>query len=310
MNKENTIQLSVVIPVFNEEKGLFHFIGQLEETFKDLSQYELIFVDDGSSDNTWDIIKNKNQSNKRVRGIRFSRNFGHQPAIMAGLRAVKGDFVGIMDGDGQDPPDVLKEMFEKCLDSYDVVYAVRKKRESGLVKKLAYLIYYRIINQIVPFDMPLDSGDFSVMKRKVVDFITLQKEQFPYIRGLRSWYGGEQLGIEYNRPGRMEGESKYSYKKLLILAIQGITSFSKVPLRIATVVGVIISLGGIVYGLFNIIRKLFFGLPYPGYTSLIVAVTFLGGLQILLLGIIGEYIGNIFEDQRSKPQYIIDEGIE
>ncbi len=309
MDRENP-KLSVVIPVFNEEKGLLQFIDQLEKTLEYLNQYELLFVDDGSSDNTWKIIKQKNQSNNRVRGVRFSRNFGHQPAIMAGLRASKGAIVGIMDGDGQDPPELLKEMFEKCIDGYDVVYAVRKKRDSGLVKKLAYLIYYRIINRIVSFDMPLDSGDFSVMKRKVVEFITLQKEQFPYIRGLRSWYGGKQLGIEYNRPGRTIGESKYSYKKLFILAIQGITSFSKVPLRIATVIGAIISLSGIVYGLFNIIRKLFFGLPYPGYTSLIVAVTFLGGLQILLLGVIGEYIGNIFEDQRSKPQYIIDEGIE
>lgn len=304
-SSENNL-FSVVCPIYNESVGLSNFINELTKAMESLGKrYEIIFVDDGSTDNSLQIIKLACDQNASIKGISFSRNFGHQHAVMAGLRKSSGKAVAVIDGDGQDPPVVLKQLFNKWEEGYDVVYGIRKKRNEGLLKNICYLLFYRILRLLVSFDMPLDSGDFSVMSRNVVDFLVLQREQNPYIRGLRSWWGGKQIGVSYERPNRLRGKTKYSLVKLFLLGISGVTSFSLVPLRISIVLGLFISLSSIVYAIYNIFLKLVYGSP-RGYPSIIVAITFLGGLIIFLLGIIGEYIGHIFEDIRNRPQYIIN----
>jgi dolichol-phosphate mannosyltransferase len=299
------ILFSVVLPVYNEEAGLDALIREIETVLNQTGCiFEIILVDDGSKDGTWNIIESAHARNRQIKGIRLSRNFGHQHALMAGLRKAGGKAVGLMDGDGQDPPAALVQLYEKWKTGYDVVYAVRQSRQENIIKRFLYFLFYRLARFLIPFKIPLDAGDFSVMSREVVDFLVQQKEQNPFLRGLRSYWGGRQIGVPYERPKRKAGKTKYSLPKLFILALNGIISFSRVPLRISIFIGLIISLGSIVYGAYNIYLKFVYGLP-EGYPSIIVALTFLGGLIIFLLGIIAEYLGNVFEDTRDRPQYII-----
>lgn len=303
---------SVIVPVYNEEEVISMSISQLYTVMESLSKpYEILIIDDGSSDRTWELLKSASEKYPSVIGYRLSRNFGHQAAVYAGLCLAKGEAAGIVDGDGQDPPEVLAEMFRRWEDGYDVAYGVRQKRKEHFFKRLCYSSFYRILRRLVAIDIPLDTGDFSVIDHKVIDFITSVADPNPFIRGYRSWYGGRQVAVEYERKARQGGRTKYSWFKLINLAITGITSFSKLPLRLSIYIGGLISVLAFSYAIFVVLRKLIFNFPpygiTTGWSSLITLVAFLGGLNILLLGVVGEYIAHIFDGTKKRPIYLIGE---
>ncbi len=307
---DQRVTISVVLPVFNEQDVLPGLLNELVEHLSEVSGgYEIICVDDHSTDDTWSIINAQHQTNPHIKGVRFRRNFGHQLAIFAGIRQTRGEFVGVMDADGQDPPAVLMEMFHKCQDDYDVVYAVRTNRKESFFKRCAYALFYRFYKLIIPFPVPLDSGDFSVFRRAVADFIAELEEHRPFIRGLRSWYGGQQIGIEYDRPERRSGDTKYSVVKLMLLGLNGAVSFSKVPLRLISVLGIIVSFLSFIYGLYLLALKLTAGINLLGWTSTTVLIVFFGGLNLFVVGIIGEYIGDIFEEVKRRPAFLVDQSV-
>jgi dolichol-phosphate mannosyltransferase len=303
---------SIVIPVYNEEDIIDSLLEDICNNMAQLGEaYEILVVDDGSEDRTWEILLIASERYPAITAYRLSRNFGHQAAIYAGLTMAQGRAVGIMDGDGQDPPAVIVQMFRHWQEGYDVVYGVRRKRKEHLLKRFLYFAYYRILRKIASIDIPLDSGDFCVMDRRVVDFILSMEDRSPFLRGLRSWYGGRQLPLEYERAARQGGEVKYSYLKLMDLSISGITSFSKLPLRLAIFFGGITCFATFSYGLILVLRKLMFHSPTygvgAGLSSLIVVAAFVGGLALLLVGLLGEYIMHIFASVKKFPVFIVRE---
>jgi len=303
---------SIVIPVYNEEDIIESLLVGICNDMAQLGVvYEILVVDDGSYDRTWEILQIASERYPFITAYRLSRNFGHQAAIYAGLTMAQGKAVGIMDGDGQDPPEVIVQMFKHWQEGYDVVYGVRRKRKEHLLKRFLYFSYYRILRKIARIDIPLDSGDFCVMDRRVVDFILSMEDKSPFLRGLRSWYGGWQLPLEYERAARQGGKVKYSYLKLMDLSIRGITSFSKLPLRLAIFFGGITCFGALLYGLISVLRKLIFHSPTygvgAGWSSLILVVAFMGGLTLLLVGLVGEYIMHIFDSVKKFPVFIVRE---
>jgi len=301
---------SVVLPVYNEEEILPEMIKRIEEVLEALGKtYEVILVNDGSNDSSWQIIAENNRRNPSIKGVSFSRNFGHQVAIIAGLRTAKGRMVAVMDADGQDPPELLPKFFKKCEEGFDVVYAIRKKRKENIFKKMAYSTFYRVMRRIAPFEIPLDAGDFSVINRKIADLLISFREHNPFIRGLRCWGGGKSAGIEYDRLARVKGKSKYSMVQLMKLAVIGMVSFSKVPLRFSVFIGFVVSIIAFVFGVINILRYLILGTPFSGFATIVVVMSFLGGIQLIMLGMIGEYISFIFDEIKNRPLYLIDEVI-
>ncbi len=310
ISAKSEIVYSVVIPVFNEQETLLEIINRTERVLSALGEtYEIILVNDGSNDGSWQIILECNRRNPNIKGIRFSRNFGHQIAIIAGLRGSSGRMVAVLDADGQDPPELLPEFFKKCEQGYDVVYAIRKRRKENFFKRLAYFTFYRMLNKMASFEIPLDTGDFSVINRNTVDLLISFKEHNPFIRGLRCWAGGKFIGIEYSRPAREKGDPKYSLFRLLKLALSGFISFSKVPLRVSIFVGIVISMLSFAFGIINILRYIIFDTPFSGFATIVVIISFLGGMQLIMLGMIGEYIGSIFDEIKNRPVYVIDEVI-
>lgn len=306
--------ISVVIPIFNEEENLPVLLERTTNVLNALgSGYELILVNDGSSDRSAEIIKEKRTANPNIKLIQFSRNFGHQAAISAGIRQAAGDAVVIMDGDLQDPPEEIPVFLEKWKSGYDVVYAIRTKRKEGLFKRLAYASFYRILRIISDIDMPLDAGDFCVMDRKVVDVLNREMpEQIRFVRGLRAFAGFRQTGVAYERNERYAGKEKYTFKKLMKLALDGIFDFSVFPLRIAAYTGYIIAASSLALAVFFIFHRIFgfkiFGhspIDNPGLATVVVGIYFLGGLILITLGIVGEYIGRIYYEVKKRPFYII-----
>ncbi|MGE0266949.1 MAG: glycosyltransferase family 2 protein [Candidatus Omnitrophota bacterium] len=301
---------SIVLPVFNEEACLPDILRRLETILTPLGEpFEVICVDDGSKDSSWAIIEQTNRTKPFVKGVKFLRNFGHQLAVFAGIKLCRGQFIAIMDADGQDPPELLPKFFDKCKEGYDVVFAVRKNRKENAIKKFCYKTFYQFYKYIVPFDVPLDSGDFTVFTRHVAEFLKSLDEKKPFIRGLRSWYGGRQTGIEYERDTRMAGSPKYSFYKLILLAINGSISFSRAPLRAITFLGIFISFGSFLAGLYLLFRKMTVGIELLGWTSTIIIIIFFGGLNLFVLGVISEYIGDIFDEVKGRPQFLIKETI-
>lgn len=301
--------LSVVIPIFNESENLPELYRRLSETLGALDlTYEILFVDDASRDGSTEIIARQAAADPHVRSLRFSRNFGHQTAITAGMQLASGELIVLMDGDLQDPPEILPQLIEKQRDEgWDVIYAIRRRRKENLFYRTAYSTFYRILKRMSYIDIPLDSGDFCMMRRRVVDAINALPERNRFVRGLRSWVGFSQTGMEYERAARAAGEAKYNFRRLLRLAMDGIISFSYTPLKMATAMGLGVALVGFLYAVVTIIRRIFGGLAdIPGWTTLVVAVLILGGLQMMLLGAIGEYIGRIFEETKSRPQFIVE----
>ncbi len=298
--------LSIVIPVYGEEDNLPVLYERLAKVMHDTEpNYEVIFVDDGSRDRSADMLRELAERDERVVVVELSRNFGHQVAISAGLDFAQGDAVIVMDADLQDPPEVLPQFIAKWREGHDVVYAVRARRKEGWFKRALYALFYRVMQRIANIDIPLDAGDFCIMDRRVVEVLVGMPERNRFVRGIRSWIGLNQVGLSYERHARYAGQVKYSYTRLIYLALDGLISFSFVPLRMITVIGFVISAISIVLAAIYFIQRIMVG-PNPlGFTTTIVAILFLSGVQLITLGVIGEYIGRIFEEVKRRPLYIV-----
>jgi dolichol-phosphate mannosyltransferase len=304
--------LSVLIPMFSEEEVVAECYKRVKAVLRlvDDVDHEILFIDDGSRDHTLERLKAIRTSDDTVRVIRFSRNFGHQAAVTAGLERVRGDATIILDADLQDPPELIPQLIEKWRSGFHVVYAVRRKRKEGFFKRVSYAAFYRLLKRLADVDIPLDSGDFCLMDRVVVDQLNQMPERNRFIRGLRSWIGFSQTGIEYERDRRFAGEVKYTLPKLIKLGLDGLLSFSYTPLRLATFLGFITSSVSFVGGIGVIISKYIADYTPRGWTSTLVIVFFLGGVQLITLGIIGEYIGRIYDEVKKRPVYIVEEDLD
>lgn len=303
---------SVVIPCYNEQQVLDETIARLLKLADSLVQYrtELVFVDDGSKDRTLDILRAAARKDPRIRIISFARNFGHQIAVTAGIDAAAGDAVALIDADLQDPPELLAKMLDHWEEGYDVVYGLRVSREGeGLFKLATARWFYRLMNRLSETPIPLDTGDFRLMDRKVVDVLRGMPERHRFVRGLVAWVGYNQLPMPYDRKRRLAGTSKYPLRKMLRFATDGIVSFSSRPLKVATNLGILaasLAMLGIVYAL---LLRMTTSIWVEGWTTLLIAVLFLGGVQLISLGIIGEYIGRIYEEAKGRPLYLVRERI-
>ncbi len=314
-NPEGSPLVSVVIPCFNEEEVLGDLYQRLSEAVQSWDEaLEVVLVDDGSTDATWEKMEGIHQRDGRWRIVRFSRNFGHQTAVSAGLQYATGDAVIVMDADLQDPPEELDRFIAKWHEGYEVVYAIRKQRKENLFKRIAYKGFYRLLSKLSSHDIPLDSGDFCLMDRTVVDLINQMPEKNRFVRGLRAWAGFRQTGVEYERQERAEGEPKYTFSKLMKLAIDGIFSFSAAPLRLATFLGLVVSAVAFLGIGFTLAQRLFsdwfaqFGLdPVPGYATIVISILFIGGVQLVCIGLVGEYVGRIYDETKRRPAWIVQE---
>ena len=301
---------SVVIPVFNEEENLELLHRRLSKVLENLCEdYEIIFVDDGSEDNSLKIMRKFRKTNGRVKVISFSRNFGHQIAITAGIDYASGSAVIVMDSDLQDPPEVIPKLVEKWREGYDTVYAIRESRKDPILKRAIAFVFYRLFQRMSDVDVPVDAGDFRLMSRRVVDILKAMPERNRYLRGLASWVGFSQARVGYARGERYAGQRKYSLWQLTRLAFDGVTSFSHFPLRLAIYLGLVVSLVGFLYGATIIILALVFDKVVPGWTTLMAAVLFLGGVQLIVVGVIGAYIGRIYVEVQQRPLYLIKQKI-
>ncbi|MER3523685.1 MAG: glycosyltransferase [Ignavibacteria bacterium] len=301
---------SIIIPIYNEEQTLRVLHDRLVEALRPLGEdYEVILVDDGSKDGSYELMKLIHAHDARFKGLRLSRNFGHQIAISAGLDFARGDAVILMDGDLQDPPELLPQMIAKWKEGYQVVYTVKTSRKESRLKRFAFKMFYRILHALSSVQIPMDAGNFSLMDRRVVEILRRIPERHRYISGLRAWIGFRQIGIEYDRGLRYAGKPQMSIGKLVQLALDGIFSFSHAPLRVASYVGFLSALVAFAGGLYVIYEKLFTDKAILGWASTISTIAFLGGLILMTLGIIGEYIGRIYDEVKQRPLYIVSEGI-
>lgn len=301
--------LSIVIPVFNEVEILETLCSRLSSVLSPITDdYEVIFVNDGSTDSSFQQLTAIATGDKRFRVVDLSRNFGHQMAITAGLQYASGMAVIIMDGDLQDPPELIPSFLEKWKEGFEIVYAIRATRKEGLLKRTLYKIFYRTLRALANIDIPPDSGDFGLMDRRVLDIINTMPERHRFIRGLRSWVGFQQTGVAYARDARFSGLPKYSFLKLIKLATDGLVSFSTAPLRLATAMGFIISCVSFLCILIYFYR--YFTTPrVPGFTTLIILLLFIGGVQLITIGILGEYIGRIYDEIKHRPLFIVRETV-
>ena len=299
--------LSVIVPVFNESAVLADFHRQMSAVMLETgSDYELIYIDDGSSDNTVDRIAEIRKTDSHVALIELSRNFGKEIALSAGLDHARGDAVIIIDADLQDPPGLVHTFLEEWRNGYDVVYGRRTdRRGDSRAKIFTAKWFYRILNYLSDVEIPEDVGDFRLLSRRAVDALTSLPERHRYMKGLYAWIGYPQKSIPYVREPREAGDSKWSYWRLWNFALEGITSFSDVPLKVATYVGVLTSGVAFIYGLFLLVRTLVWGNPVPGYPSLIIVMLFLGGVQLICLGIIGEYLARTFQESKGRALYFV-----
>ncbi|PLS80272.1 MAG: glycosyltransferase [Chloroflexi bacterium] len=299
-------ELSVVIPVFNEIENLPALHERLNAVLQDTAlPYEIIFVDDGSRDQSVVLLHELAVNNPRLVIVELARNFGHQVAISAGLDHSRGRAVIIMDADLQDPPEVLPQFIAKWQEGYDVVYAIREQRKEGWIKRTAYAAFYRLLQRVAHIDIPLDAGDFCIMDRRVVDLLNGMPERNRFVRGIRSWVGLNQVGLAYERHARNAGKPKYTFKRLVYLALDGLVSFSYIPLRVITMLGFSISMLSILLAVFYSVKKLLYGLNPPGFATLIVSIFFLAGIQLVMMGVIGEYVGRIFDEVKQRPLYVV-----
>lgn len=305
-----SLLISLVIPCYNEEAVLETALVRLEELAHTLHphRFEFIFVDDGSKDKTQTILKQAALRDSRFKVVVFARNFGHQIAVTAGVDMASGDAVVLMDADLQDPPEVVVKMVEKWQEGYDVVYGIRAERlGESRFKLLTAKWFYRVLNGISDVPIPLDTGDFRLMSRRVVECLKRMPEKDRFIRGMVSWVGFKQMGIPYTRVARFAGESKYPLRKMIRFSLDGILSFSTKPLRIAMSLGLISSLmalGGIVYALYV---RLFTHAWVEGWAGILCSILFLGGIQLITIGILGEYVGRIYHESKRRPLYFIEE---
>ncbi len=302
--------VSLIVPAYNED-------AVIEETYKRLKNvmeqggydFEILIVDDGSTDRTPEKVKKICLNDKRVKLIRFSRNFGHQVAISAGIDRAVGKVAVIIDADLQDPPEVIPRMIEKWSTGYEVVYGVRKKRKGeSLFKRVTAALFYRLLRQMTPIEIPLDAGDFRLLDRKVLEELKKMPERRRFVRGMVSWVGFRQTSVEYVREKRFAGTTKYPLRKMINFAIDGILSFSTVPLRISSALGFLSAAVSFLMMMYGLIVRIFYpSRVMTGWASLFVAVLFIGGIQLICIGILGEYLGRVYEETKKRPLYIVAE---
>ena len=300
---------SVVLPLYNEEANLPVLYDRLTAVMQRLGQtYEILFVDDGSSDASVAIVRQLNARDPQIKLVKLSRNFGHQLAVSAALDHVEGDAVVVIDGDLQDPPEVIPELVAKWKEGFDVVYAQRRSRQGETwFKKSTAKLFYRLLRFITNIDIPLDTGDFALMDKKVVSVLKQMPERSRFIRGMRAWTGYPATGVLYDRQERVAGSSKYTLRKMVKFATTGILAFSVAPLRIAIHLGLFMAFCSFVATIAVIVLKLTTGLLVQGWASLMLAVIFIGGIQLFIMGMLGEYIGHIYDEVRRRPLYVIRE---
>lgn len=306
------LDISIIVPLYNEQAVFDNLIERLVKVIDTtLFSCEVLLIDDGSTDNTRHLVEKICEKDSRFTGILLSRNHGHQLAVSAGLANVRGQKGAmIIDGDLQDPPELVKEFYELLMNGYDVIYAIRKNRKESFLKKVAYSTYYRLQKKISSFTIPIDSGDFSMLSRRVVDTMNNMPEQSRYLRGMRAWVGFKQIGYEYDRDERQAGETKYSWKKLFELAFNGIFNFSDFPVKFITRMGFITVVFSLIYFGYNIYRKLFYDDVPQGFTATILAIILFSGVQLISLGLIGEYVLRIYNQVRNRPLFIIEKIIQ
>jgi glycosyltransferase involved in cell wall biosynthesis len=302
------VELSVVIPLYNEEENIPELYRRLTSSLESLCiSYEIIFVNDGSKDSTPEMLDGLQRKDSRVVAVHLSRNFGHQPAVCAGLDAAEGSAVMIMDGDLQDPPEVIELFLSLWRKGYDVVYAIRQRRKEGILKRFAYFSFYRLLRAISDLDIPLDSGDFCLMDRRAVDALKRLPERVRFMRGLRTFVGFRQIGLHYEREARNAGKPKYSLRALVTLAVDGLISFSSYPLHLVTYLGLAAAGVATLLTLWAF-ADAFYNLKTPrGWASTMIVVLFMGAIQLLSLGIMGEYVRRIFLECKGRPTYIVRE---
>jgi dolichol-phosphate mannosyltransferase len=298
--------ISVVVPCFNEEQGIEECHRRLTETLGAFTAwYEIVYVDDGSRDSTPTKLAAIHALDPNVTVVELSRNFGHQPAVTAGLEAAKGEVVVIIDADLQDPPEVIATMLEKWAEGYEVVYGVRESREGENGFKLwTAKLFYRLINTLSDVEIPVDAGDFRLLDRKAVEAMTSMPERHRLLRGMCSWIGFRQCGVKYSRAARVAGATKYPLRKMVNLALDGIASFSTVPLRVLALVGIASAVLAVIGILYALVVRLFTHSWVAGWTISFIGLLFLGGLQMISIGIVGEYVGRIYTEAKQRPLYI------
>ena len=305
--KEQKKILSIVSPAYNEAENLGEFYSRVINATDNLNlEIEIIYINDGSQDSTIDIITKQRQIDNRITIIDLSRNFGKEIALTAGLDYSSGDAVIVIDADLQDPPELIPKLVEKWREGYDVVNAKRIKRKGeSLLKKVMSYIYYRLLFYLSDINVPRDTGDFRLLNKNALDALLKLREKHRYMKGLFVWVGFKQKEIEYEREARFKGKTKWGFFSLFNLAFDGLTSFSIMPLRLASTIGFLSALIGFFYGAVIVFKTLFFHEPVAGFTSLVVLITFFGGIQLLSIGIIGEYIGRIFNETKNRPLYVV-----
>jgi glycosyltransferase involved in cell wall biosynthesis len=303
--------LSVVSPIFNERDSVEELWRRLALALAPLGEYEVVLVDDGSTDGSWDLLRGIAARDENVRLLKLSRNFGHQIALTAGLDAARGDAVVLIDADLQDPPELIPELVARWQEGFDVVYAVRGRRDGeSRLRLLAISAFYRLFRRLAATDIPADTGDFRLLSRRAVDSLARMPERARYLRGMTSWIGFRQVGVPYRRDPRFAGSSKYPLAKLLRLASDGIASFSVAPIRLLTRIGfVMILFCAAVLG-WTLYTRFFTDSAPQGWTSVLGVVLLLGGIQLLGMGIVGQYIARIFEETKQRPLYLIEEIVE
>ena len=300
-------RLSVAIPIHNEESVLPELLQRLRAVLASVAggPHEIVFVDDGSTDRTFDLLAEAAKEDERIVVLSLSRNFGHQAAITAGLDHVSGDAAVVMDGDLQDAPEIIPKFVEKYQQGYDVVYAQRVRRKEPLALRICYFVFYRMMATLSDIRLPLDSGDFGLMSRRVIEEVRKMPEHHRYLRGMRSWVGFRQAAIAVERAERHSGKSKYSVMRLVKLGFDGVFAFSIVPIRAATLFGAFVMFVSSLYVIYSIYVKIFQQKSPQGFTALLVAMTFFSGTVLFFLGVIGEYVGRIYEETKARPEYIV-----
>ncbi|MEM6599249.1 MAG: glycosyltransferase family 2 protein [Cyanobacteria bacterium P01_D01_bin.36] len=306
-NAEPAIEISVVVPLYCEESNIDYLFGRLESVLNQLQlTYEIVCVDDGSHDDTLKGLKAQRERNSRIKVIALSRNFGKEVALSAGIDYACGQAVVPIDADLQDPPELIETLVAKWKEGYDVVYAKRRSRQGeSWFKKWTANAFYRVIGQMSNVPIPQDTGDFRLLDRRVVEVLIRLPERTRFMKGLFAWVGYQQIEVLYDRDPRYSGETKWNYWRLWNFAVDGIVSFSATPLKVWSYVGITFAMLSFLYGSYLFLRTVLFGIDVPGYASLMVAVLFLGGVQMVSLGILGEYLGRVYEEVKGRPLYLV-----
>jgi glycosyltransferase involved in cell wall biosynthesis len=303
-------KISIIVPIYNSAAFMHKLLEAIDlEKNKNDWDLELLMIDDGSRDKSYEKIVELSKKYPYIKGFKLSKNFGHQIAVKTGLSHCKGDYIAVIDDDLQDPPSLLPHFFSYLDKGYDVAYGIRKNRKESFLKRAAYSSFYRILKSMSDIHIPIDSGDFCVMKSQVVNNMLKLQEQNPFLRGIRAWVGFKQIGVEFERQARMDGQSGYTLKKLLKIAMDGIFSFSTAPIRFITTLGMVGLSFAILYSLWVIIGYFFRGIEAQGFATLSIIISFFSSLILISLGVIGEYIVRIYDEVRARPYVVIEETV-